>query len=105
MVFLLLFSPSICFPQSIASRAALYTGVAADLASTELATRRGFTEANPILSDNRLQRVAVSVGLAVGVDLATRALARWHHEKMAARINWIVGGAHAGATVWNLRGR
>jgi hypothetical protein len=84
------------------SRAALYSGTAADLASTEIAMKRGAVELNPLLGQNRVQRIAVSGGMAILTDWATQRM-KVAHPKLAAGINWVGAGVHFSATASNLR--
>jgi len=83
------------------SRGAMYAGLAFDLATTERALNHGFYEANPLLGQNRLQRISIASGTVLLTDWFTHQLARNGHPKLATVTNFIVGGAHIGAAAHN----
>lgn len=82
-------------------RLALYASTAADLATTEFALHQGFTEANPILSQSRIQRISICAGATFALDLSARWFQRNGHRRAASILLWSVTGAHIGASVWN----
>lgn len=84
------------------SRFVLYGGHAIDLATTEIALRRGYSEANPLLVD-RTQRLVVSTGAVIGFDLATRWIER-RRPKLARTLRFGLGGSKIAIGIgWNLK--
>ena len=85
-----------------ASRAVLWGGLAVDIATTEIFLSRGYREGNPILQ-NRAQRIAITAGTTILVDLTTRHI-RKDNPRIAKTINFAVGGGKLTVGfAWNLR--
>ena len=97
IVFILLLQSAYNF-----SRIGLYGGVGFDLATTEAGIHRGFSEGNPLLGQNRYQRMGLVIGTAILADLATRSLRRTN-PRVAVTLNLMIGGIHGTAGVLNLR--
>lgn len=83
-----------------ASRATLWGGAAFDFGTTIAAQRYGkFKEANPLLGQNHGVQAGVIFGHTLLTDVMTHKLIR--SRKNAAIANFIVGGLHISAGIWN----
>lgn len=79
-------------------RVVLYSGLAADLVSTEIAIHKGAHEANPLLQ-NRAVRLTLPVALTLYTDMATKHLPIKAHSRFVS----VVGLVHFSLAVNNVR--
>jgi hypothetical protein len=87
-----------------ASRVALYSSLALDIATTERVLRNGGRELNPLLGQNPYRRNATAIGLTLAGDLlGTRWLRKNGHPKLATVTNFVLSGLHFGAGIHNAR--
>lgn len=85
-----------------ASRVALWSGAAVDLATTEVFLARGFQEANPMLQ-NRAARFGLVIGGTAIVDLLTYRLSK-SNPRAATIANFAIGGGKITLGLkWNLK--
>lgn len=86
------------------SRITLYSGAAADIASTEIRMQQsGFRELNPVLGQDRARRIGTVVGGTIAVDLLSRYLYKSGRTRSAAVLNYAVGTMHFSFAIRNSR--
>lgn len=84
----------------------LWSGAAADIASTWRGHLYGLHEGNPLIGDRRFAAPAIVVGSVIGVDLVARHFAKAGHPQVGRNLRILVGGFHfAGASrnLWMIR--
>lgn len=81
----------------------LWSGAAADVASTWRGHLYGLHEGNPLIGDKRFAAPAVVIGTVICVDLVARYFERGGHAQAGRNIRIIVGGFHLAGSALNLR--
>jgi len=88
----------------IASELAVGLSASVDIATTEIALRRGgFREANRFMDSETGARVLAKTAATAAVIATSRHLRKRGRKNAARVLCWSVAGLWAGAAIWNLR--